>query len=182
MTEEDFPEIVQLDDGGIVAMRLDETLPQRPEPFEDARFAVQGNYEAELTEAALMEQAEAKLPALEAGQSFAEQELDSIVEDGLDRGAFVQGTPPAFMTEVFDKEPGDVRILSAFGAVVIVRLDAINPIDDNAEAQAEVARLNEEIGQILAGEIFNIFGEDVVLRAGPQINQQALDAVHVNFP
>ena len=182
LTEEDFPEIVQLDDGGIVAMRLDETLPQRPEPFEDARFAVQGNYEAELTEAALMEQAEAKLPALEAGQSFAAQELDSIVEDGLDRGAFVQGTPPAFMTEVFDMEPGDVRILSAFGAVVIVRLDAINPIDDNAEAQAEVARLNEEIGQILAGEIFNIFGEDVVLRAGPQINQQALDAVHVNFP
>ncbi|MEL6564492.1 MAG: peptidyl-prolyl cis-trans isomerase [Pseudomonadota bacterium] len=182
LTEDDFPEIVQLDDGGIVAMRLDETLPQRPQPFEEARFAVQAAYEAERTEAALTEQAQAVLPALEAGESFASQGLDSIIETEMDRGAFVQGTPPAFMPAVFDMAPGDVRTLSAFGAIIIVRLDAINPIEDNEEAQAEVARLNTEIGQVLAGEIFNIFGEDVVLRAGPQINQQALDAVHVNFP
>ncbi|WP_415920781.1 peptidyl-prolyl cis-trans isomerase [Tateyamaria sp. SN6-1] len=182
LTEDDFPEIVQLEDGGIVAMRLDETLPRRPIPFEEAKLSVQGNYEAELTEAALTAQAEALLPALEEGQSFASQSLDSIVEQELDRSAFVQGTPPAFMTEVFDMSPGDVRIISGFGAIIIVRLDAINPIEENEEAQEEVARLNEEIGQIVAGEMFNIFGEDVVLRAGPQINQQALDAVHVNFP
>ncbi len=182
LTEDDFPEIVQLDDGGIVAMRLDETLPRRPQPFEDARLNVQGNYEAGLTEAALLEKANAVLPALEAGESFASQGLDSIIEEEQDRSAFIQGTPPAFMTDVFDMQPGDVRTLTGFGAVIIVRLDAINAIEDNAEAQAEVARLNEEIGQIVAGEIFNIFGEDVVLRAGPQINQQALDAVHVNFP
>ncbi|WP_299686971.1 peptidylprolyl isomerase [uncultured Tateyamaria sp.] len=182
LTEDDFPEIVQLDDGGIVALRLDEVLPRRPLPFDEAKLNVQGNYEAGLTEAALTQQAETVIPALEAGESFAAQGLDSIVETELDRGAFVQGTPPAFMSEVFDMEPGEVRTLSAFGALIIVRLDAINPIENNEEAQVEVARLNEEIGQIVAGEIFNIFGEDVVLRAGPQINQQALDAVHVNFP
>ena len=122
------------------------------------------------------------MPALREGQSFEAQEFESQTDVGLTRTDFVPGTPPEFMTTLFEMEPGEVRVLSAFGAVIIVRLDAINPIDDNAEAQAEIARLNEEIGQIVAGEIFNIFGEDVVLRAGPQINQQALDAVHVNFP
>ena len=63
-----------------------------------------------------------------------------------------------------------------------MRLDAVNPIGDSPEAQAETDALSAEMGQIVAGEIFSIFGEDVVLRAGSQINQQALDAVHVNFP
>jgi len=182
LTEDDFPEIVTLEDGGVVAMRLEETLPRRPLPFDEAKLSVQGNLEAERTEAQLTEQAEAVLPALEAGESFASQQLDSIVETDLDRSAFVQGTPPAFMTEVFEMAPGDVRLISGFGAIFVVRLDGITPIADNAEAQAEADGLSAEIGQILAAELFNIYGEDVVLRANPQINQQALDAVHVNFP
>ncbi|MCB4379709.1 peptidylprolyl isomerase [Synechococcus sp. MU1644] len=182
LTQDDFPEIVQLDDGGIVAMRMDDLLPPRPAPFEEAKLNVQGNWEAEQTEARLTDKAEALLPALKAGESFASQSLDSIVETDLDRSAFVQGTPPAFMPAVFKMEPGDVRIIPGYGAVLVVRLDAINETTDTPEVQAETEALSAEMGQLLAGEIFNIFGEDVVLRAGTQINQQALDAVHVNFP
>ncbi|APX11678.1 peptidylprolyl isomerase [Tateyamaria omphalii] len=182
LTQDDFPEIVQLDEGGIFAMRMEELLPPRPAPFEEAKLNVQGNWEAEQSEARLTAKAEALLPALEAGESFASQSLDSIVETELDRSAFVQGTPPEFMTSVFEMEPGDVRIIPGYGAVLVVRLDAINPAADSPEVQAETEALSAELGQIMAGEIFNIFGEDVVLRAGTQINQQALDAVHVNFP
>ncbi|WP_147105813.1 peptidylprolyl isomerase [Tateyamaria sp. syn59] len=182
LTQDDFPEIVQLDEGGIFAMRMDDLLPPRPAPFEEAKLNVQGNWEAEQSEARLTDKAEALLPALEAGESFASQSLDSIVETELDRGAFVQGTPPEFMTSVFEMDPGDVRIIPGYGAVLVVRLDAINPAEDTPEVQAETEALSAELGQIMAGEIFNIFGEDVVLRAGTQINQQALDAVHVNFP
>lgn len=182
LTVDDFPEIVQLGDGGIVAMRLEEVLPPRPAPFEEAKMNVQGNYEAEQTEIGLTAQAEALLPALEAGESFASQALDATTEADIDRSAFIPGTPPAFMTEIFEMEPGEVRIIPSFGSILIVRLDAITPIGDSEEAQAETATLSDEMGQILATELFNVFNEDVVVRAGPQINQQALDAVHVNFP
>ena len=182
LTQDDFPEIIALEDGGIVAMRLDDTLAPRPAPFEDAALNIRGNWDAEQTEMRLTEQAQAVLPALEAGESFASQALDSIIEEDLDRGAFVQGTPPTFMPAVFEMQPGDVRVLPGFGAVLIVRLDAINSADDNEDAQTETATLSEEIGQIVATELFTAFSEDVVVRANPQINQQALDAVHVNFP
>jgi len=182
LTEEDFPEIVQLEDGGIVAMRMDESLPRRPIPFEEARENVQGNYEAEQTEAALMAQAEAVLPALRNGESFASQALDSVIEEELARNAFVPGTPPNFNDDVFEMEPGEVRVMSAFGAIVIVRLDGINPASDNPDARTEIERLSRETGQFLAAELFDIFGSDAVLRAGPQIDQRAIDAVHVNFP
>ena len=182
LTEDDFPEILSLEDGGIFAMRLEEVLPPRPAPFEDAAMNVRANWEADQTEQRLTAQAQAVLPALESGQSFAEQALDSIAEIDLDRSAFVQGTPPAFMPAVFEMEAGDVRIIQGFGSVLIVRLDAIHPIQDSDEVTRETEALSREVGQSVAAELFNLFGEDVVLRAGPQINQQALDAVHVNFP
>jgi len=182
LTEDDFPEILSLEDGGIFAMRLEEVLPPRPAPFEDAALNVRANWEADQTEQRLTAQAEAILPAIEAGQSFAEQGLDSIAEIDLDRSAFVQGTPPAFMPAVFEMDAGDVRIIQGFGSVLIVRLDAIHPIADTNEVAQETEALSREVGQLVAAELFNLFGEDVVLRAGPQINQQALDAVHVNFP
>ncbi|WP_299653728.1 peptidylprolyl isomerase [uncultured Tateyamaria sp.] len=182
LSQDDFPEIVQLDDGGIVALRMEELLPPRPAPFDEARLNVQANWEAERTEARLTEMAEALLPALESGETFASQSLDSIVETDMDRSAFVQGTPPEFMPAVFEMAPGEVRIISGYGAVLVVRLDAINPLTDTPEAVAETEALSAEMGQILAGELFSVYGEDVVLRAGTQINQQALDAVHVNFP
>ena len=182
VTLDDFPEIVQLEDGGIIALRLDEVLPRRPIPFDTARADVRSDYLAEQTEAALRLQVEAIVPALIAGDSFASQNLDSVIEEGLERGAFIDGAPPALMAEVFGMDVGDVRVVPGFGSIFIARLDGINPIEDNAEAQAEIARLNDEIGQVVGIEIFNIFGADVVQRAGRQINAQALDAVHVNFP
>ncbi|WP_299370048.1 peptidylprolyl isomerase [uncultured Tateyamaria sp.] len=182
LTDNDFPEIITLDDGGIVAMRLEETLPPRPAPFENVADAVRTNWSAEQTQERLTAQVATVLPALEAGDSFASQALDSIVETDQDRSAFIQGTPPIFMQTVFEMEPGEVRVVDGFGAVMIVRLDGINDIENDAEAQEETAALSREIGQLVAAELFNLFGEDVVLRAGPQINQQALDAVHVNFP
>ena len=182
LSEEDFPEIMSLDDGGIFAMRLEETLPPRPAPFEDAELNVRANWEAAQTEERLTAQAETALPALEGGDSFAEQGLDAILEIDLDRSAFVQGTPPAFMPAVFEMEVGEVRIIQGFGSVLVVRLDKITPVETNDEVTTETQALSAEIGQSVATELFSLFGEDVVLRAGPQINQQALDAVHVNFP
>jgi peptidyl-prolyl cis-trans isomerase D len=182
LSANDFPEMVALGDGGLVAMRLDETLPPRPAPYEEAALNVRANWDAEQTEQRLMTQAETILPALQAGDSFTSQSLNSIGERDLDRSATVQGTPPQFMQQVFEMEPGEVRVLPGYGSVLIVRLEAINPIGDSEAALAESATLSEEIGQNVALELFNLYGEDVVVRAKPQINRRALEAVHVNFP
>jgi peptidyl-prolyl cis-trans isomerase D len=55
-------------------------------------------------------------------------------------------------------------------------------VGGSEENSMEMTAISKEVDQILASELFKIFSEDVVVRAGPQINQQALDAVHVNFP
>lgn len=179
---DDFPKISQLDDGSIYAMRLDEELPERPNPFEDALDDVRAEWEAEQTVEALTERANAIIAELGDEGSFAAQGLEEIVETGQTRGAFINGTPPGFMAEVFEMSPGDVAVLPDENSVVMVRLDGISPASEDAESVALQEQLSEQLNQTLAQDLFNIYADDVVRRAGPQVDQRALQAVHVNFP
>ena len=70
LTEDDFPEVKFLDDGSIIAMRLDETLPERPRPFEDALAAVDDAWTRAEIEARLTEQADGILAGLQDGATF----------------------------------------------------------------------------------------------------------------
>ena len=182
VTMDDFPEIAELDDGGIFALRVNEVLPPRPEPFEDARDAVQAAWEQEQTEAKLRTQAEALASQLSEGTDFAELELEPESTEGQTRNGFVEGTPPDFMEQVFAMTPGEVRVMGAEGTVLLVRLDDVTPAGDDPQAKALTAQLSAQINQTLAQSLFDVYASDVAARAGTQIDQRALNAVHVNFP
>lgn len=182
VTEEDFPEISQLEDGGLFALRLDAVLPPRPAPFEDVREEVLTHWQAAEVESRLAAQIDAQMPQLNGGTPFAELGLDAVREENLLRSDFVGGTPPGFLSEVFDMAAGDVSVHPHDGAVVVVRLDSIAEPADDEETETVRAQLAEQADQALAQNIFEIFGTDVTRRANPQINPQALQAVHVNFP
>ena len=47
VTADDFPEVGFLEDGSLFALRLDDTLPERPEPFADAKDKVLAAWQAE---------------------------------------------------------------------------------------------------------------------------------------
>ncbi len=182
VSEGDFPSILPLSDGGIFAIRLDEVLPPRPNPFDDARADVEANWEAARSERLLLAKAETLLPGLREGKTFAALELDSTEEEELDRSAFVAGTPPAFMSQVFEMTPGEVRAIESFGTVLLVRLDAINPASENTEAQTLQAQLATQVNQGLARNLFQIFAQDTLLRAGQDVDPRTIAAVQANFP
>ncbi|MCH9749045.1 MAG: SurA N-terminal domain-containing protein [Alphaproteobacteria bacterium] len=182
LTMEDFPKIIQLDEGGIVALRLEEIIPPRPAAFEVIMAELKENFKAEQVEASLTSQAKALLPALRSGEPFAEQGLKPTIESGIGRSAFLEGKPTSFVNDVFTMNAGEVRIIPSQGSILVVRLDKVVAVGGSEENSIEMTAISKEVDQILASELFKIFSEDVVVRAGPQINQQALDAVHVNFP
>ncbi len=181
VTTEDFPEVMFLEDGGIFAMRLDEVLPPRPETFDNARDRVVTDWTVEQTEAALRDQAQAALATLATSGDFVETGLNFRVENGLTRTAYLDGTPADFMTEVFDMDPGELRIISGDGAVFLVRLDEILPPEDTPELARMRAAFAEELNQSLAQGIFDAYVRDAQLRARPMVDQQALNAVQASF-
>jgi peptidyl-prolyl cis-trans isomerase D len=178
----DFPQIDRLDDGGLFALRLDAVLPPRPAPFEDVRDEVAADWQETETTRLLLAQVEAQVPLVEQGSSFAELGLDAIVEENLLRSDFVPRTPPGFLNEVFEMAVGDVRAVESEAAAILVRLDAIAPPAEDGEAERLRVQLSQQATQQLARDIFEAYNADVIRRANPQINQQAIQAVHVNFP
>lgn len=178
----DFPEIERLDDGGLFALRLDGVLPPRPAPFDDVRDEVLEHWQAAETTALLMAQMQDLAAQLEAGNSFASLDLDVFVEEDLLRSDFVPRTPPAFMEEIFGMEVGEIRVVESDAAAILVRLDEIAPPAADGDAGALRVQLEQQASQQLASDLFETYASDVTRRADAQINQQALQAVHVNFP
>lgn len=182
LTLDDFPEIMTLEDGGIFAMRLEEELPERPNPFDAAREDVSAALEIDRTEKALTARAETLVAQLNTGSDFPELGLTVTVEEDRTRGAFVPRTPPTFLTEVFKMQTGDIRVISGNGIVTIVRLDGISAASNSDEARDLRNSLQATLNQAVAEDLFQIFAQDVLMRTETEINQQAIDAVNANFP
>jgi peptidyl-prolyl cis-trans isomerase D len=182
VTEEDFPQIENLEDGGVFALRLDEVLPLRPPEFEQARKQLTASWENNQVESRLKEQAATLVPQLESGTDFTDLDLTATEESDQTRTGFVAGTPPSFMEDVFKMNIGDVSVVESFGTVLVVRLDAINTTEENENADALSAQLQAQIEQSLARDLYNIYSRDAVQRAGQNIDPRSLAAVHVNFP
>lgn len=177
-----FPQIDQLEDGGIFAMRLDETKPERPEPFEQARDAIQTAWRNAQIVEALTAKAESLTTELAKEGGFEAAGLEPKLGEGITRSSYVDGTPGNFMDQVFDLDEGGVAVLPAGDHVVVLRLDAVTPAGENDETQALMDRLSQQLDQALAQGLFDIYSNAVMRDADPQIDQRAVSAVHVNFP
>lgn len=181
VSPEDFPEIGYLEDGGIFALRLDDTLPPRPEPFADARERVVEGWTLQETETALKAQAETVMAGLGNGGDFTATGLKVQVENGLTRTAYLDDTPPDFMTKVFEMEPGEMRVIGAGERMQIVRLDEVLPPADTPDLDQMRKGYGQQLDQVLAQALFEAFARDARLRAHPTLDQRALNAVQSSF-
>lgn len=177
-----FPQIDQLEDGGVFAMRLDETKPERPEPFEQARDAVETAWRNAQIVEALTAKAESLTDTLAEAEGFEAAGLTPQLGEGMTRSSYVDGTPDDFMDQVFDLDEGGVAVLPAGDSVVVLRLDAVTPAGEDDQTQALMDRLSQQLDQALAQGLFDIYSNAVMRDADPQIDQRAVSAVHVNFP
>ncbi|QEW19877.1 Peptidyl-prolyl cis-trans isomerase D [Marinibacterium anthonyi] len=179
--QDDFPEVFFLDDGSIAALRVDDILPERPQPFDEARDGVIEAWTAAELERRLTEQADGLLASLKDGATFPDEGLDPHVETGRTRSDFVAGAPFSLMKEVFEMDPGEVRVVSGPAGVVIVRLDETLPPADGGQTAQLRGQLKGQLDQQLSSAIFQAFSRDVQVRSNPQVDQNAVTAVLNSF-
>ncbi|WP_170449894.1 peptidyl-prolyl cis-trans isomerase [Ruegeria arenilitoris] len=179
--EDDFPEIGFLEDGSIFALRLDEVLPPRPEPLESARARVAAAWVQEQTAKALEEQANGIVTQLAVDGDFTATGLPFRVENALTRTAFLDNVPADFMTQIFEMEPNELRVIAGPDAAFIVRLDEVLPPAETDEQRLMQEAAAAQLNQALAQNIFDIYVRDAQTRARPTLDQRALNAVQANF-
>lgn len=180
LKEGDFPEVVELEDGGIFAMRLDEVIAPRLRPFEEVEEQVTAGWQAEETRRLLAAKAGGMKALLDAGDAFDTLGLTVETGEGLTRGAV---NPPAMARQIFSMETGQSAVIEAGNEVYLLRLDAILPPDEEDPAAAFLRQtLDSQAAQSLTQDIYGYFAESLLGEAGLTLEQSAINAVHAQFP
>ena len=179
----DFPELFELEDGGIFVLSVAEVRPPALRPFEEVRDEVARAWEAEARRAALLAEAEALAEAVREAGSFTPEMPAPSAEVALTRRNFVQGTPQGFMEAVFDMdEPGEVIVVPGETGGIVVQLTEILPADpDDPDLAAQSQALAERAVATISQDIYAAWAGRLRESTDVQIDTAALNAVHAQF-
>ena len=177
----DFPELIDLDDGGLVALRLDEILPPAPIPLAEATPKVTEAWHAAALARALSDRAVAIKAGVEGGTSLRSFGiLDTTPR--IARDGFVEGAPPALMTAVFEMQVGQVRVIEGPGFTGLLRLDLVLPADaadpDRAPLREAIAA---QVEQGLAADALALYTAEQTRSGGIVLDEAAIAAVHAQM-
>jgi peptidyl-prolyl cis-trans isomerase D len=177
----DFPEAISLDDGGLVALQLDEILPPAPIPFEDAREDVAQKWRADALAAALAARAAEIKTAVEGGASIGSFGIVSVTPE-LSRQGRIEGAPAEAVAALFKAAEGAVEVFAADEATFVIRLDKIIPAaatGDDATALRDAITVQTQ--QAIATDAFEAFTAAISAEAGISLDQTAITAVNAQF-
>ncbi|MFT5744539.1 MAG: peptidyl-prolyl cis-trans isomerase D [Paracoccaceae bacterium] len=178
-----FPELLELEDGGIFALQVDAIVAPQLRALDDVRTEVIAGWEAAQTQDMIMAQARELADQIDGDTDLGALGLSPTIEAAQTRRGFIEGTPPGFLASIFDMAVGDVAVIDRAGnGAIIVRLDASAAPDMADETvAADRARIAETAAAGIAQDIFEVFNRDVQIRTDVEINQNAVNAVHATF-
>ncbi|MDA7429778.1 SurA N-terminal domain-containing protein [Primorskyibacter aestuariivivens] len=182
VSEDDYPEVEELGDGGIFAIRLNGVNAPRPQTLDEVRVQVEADWLRAKTETRLVAKAEEIAAELGEGKTFEGLGLRPNVQRGQTRNGFLPGLPADALRRIFAMDAPGVITLPHDGAAVVIRLEQIEEPDfDSEESKAVLTAVEQQVSGGLSTDMFQALARDIQSRVGIGIDQQALNAVHANF-
>ena len=175
----EFAEILELEDGGIFALRIDEVRAPAPIPLAEVRDAAAAAWRGAELKSRLMDRAEelaaevSEAGAFPEGGPIPQEELD------LDRRARVAGTPPVFVTDLFDAAEGEAIVVETPEGAIVALVTGTGQADILSED--ERTALLDEAQAGITQDIFDVFLRTLQTRTEVRLDQAAINAVNANF-
>ena len=181
--EGDFPELLELSDGGLFALRLDEIVPPALPPLDEIEAEVAEAWAATALRDAVAERASQLVGQIATGATL-ESLGDTTQERLIRRQDLLPDLPPTTAAQVFQMEnEGDIVMIPGADAAHVIRLDAINAANRNApDTSILIQILDQTIAQSIATDIFEAYGQATQAEAGFTTNSGVINAVHAAFP
>ena len=181
LQEGDFPEAVELDDGTIVALRLDEIVPPTPIPFAEVRDKVTEAWRKDTLAKELALRANQIKTAVDGGGSLKNFGIISTNRN-LMRDATLEELPPDVIKTAFTMKEGEVTTLNLTAFVGLIRLDKITPAATKGK-DADVLRdtIALEARTDISQDAFTLFSDALELEAGVELDQATIDALNAQL-
>ncbi len=183
VAEGDFPEVLQLDDGGIFALRLDKKIEPTLQPMDDVLSTVISGWERGEIEKRLGKLADATIARLGEGIAFNGLGYDVTPETEVLRNDTIEGLPNGLIAKVFETDKDSANIVPGDAARFIIYTDdIIAPDTSDPDYAALKSGLENQIKQALSGDVFAAFTKTLQTRDNIVVNQAVINAVHAQFP
>ena len=177
----DYPEATALSDGGLIALRLDDTMPPAPVPLDKIRDKVTAAVHADALARALTAQATAAGAAVKAGANLGALGIVTNIT-ATTRDAAPEGTTPDVVKAAFTMAVGEVRLIDTPDFTGLIRLDTITQADPAAAAtKTERDRVATQAQQWLAQDTYDLFTTEMTAQGGLSIDQSAINSVQAQM-
>jgi peptidyl-prolyl cis-trans isomerase D len=179
---DDYAEAIPLEDGGVVALRLDEVVPAAPIPFDEARDAVAADWRKDALAEALAARAAEIKAGIEGGAAIGSFGIVDVTPE-IARDGFLANAPDNLVADVFRMEEGAVSVVEGPGFVAVVKLDSIQLAETEGE-EAETLReaLAAQARQAISADAFTAFTNALTNEAGVMLDQSVINAIHASLP
>ena len=176
-------DILDLEDGGVFALRVDGITEAFVKPMADVSQAVFDGQQNAKTHELMMTRAEQIVNAIGAssGGSLSDFGGSLLLEDAtsVTRTSTIPDLPPSIIEDVFALEVGEATVIEDVYGAVIIELTSALPFDPtNEDAIAILAQIKAQQVQQLSQDLLAYFGAALVTASEPTVNQVRIDTLH----
>lgn len=177
LEKDTFLEAILLEDGSLVAMELVEVVPPTPQALDKVRDRVTSDASAKALTEALVAGAEAMADVVAGGKALAD--LGQTVTATLTRDETLPGLNGDLTVKGFSMAAGETVIWSETGMTGLLQVTEVIPVE--AADDAAKTGLADEYRASMASDVFALYSKAVTDKAGLQLDQGAITAVHTQL-
>jgi peptidyl-prolyl cis-trans isomerase D len=182
LSEKDFPELKNLNDNSVFALRLDGVIEAALQPLETVRPSVITAWGKKVEKDQLQNLGELIVRNVSLESPIAKFGFGEEIEVGVARDDFIDGTPPALVLKVFDTKLGMATLLDDSDGLIVLIPRAEYPANFMSN---EVKSLQEILGSridaALSQEVFQAFSNAVRKSVDVEIDQATVRAINSNL-
>jgi len=178
----DFPEVVDLSDGGVFAVEVNKVTEPATIAFAEVKTRVASDWKQSETLAQLQTVAQGFKAKLEKDSSFEDLGLTAVSETDARRDSFFQSLPPAVIVDVFALKTGGVLTLEGPNGVLLARLASVNAFDAaSAENTTAVTQLTNSLSAQIGADVLELYTAALRGTAGVTLNQTAITSINAQI-
>jgi peptidyl-prolyl cis-trans isomerase D len=179
VTADDFPELAQLDDGGVFALRLDSIAPPTLRPLDEVREDAAKAWTADETHKRLVALATTIKGEVDAGGSLSKRGLVTTFYSRFARTGHIDAAPAEVVTAAFATPKGMADAVDAEGRVFVLQVTDVHASDAKADEVRQLSdAIAEQARQSLSRDIFSLYAQAVQTEAGLTIDENAIAAIN----
>ena len=171
----DFPEIKELPNGGLFALRVDEIIEARKQEVDEIREELTDEWQKEERQNKLNDIAESML-------SLHQYKGEILNFNKKTRDETLPNLPEDIIKEVFNLSIGKGIVISGDQESFILRLKGISEANLTSDtAKLLVSQIKNQINNSVSADLFESFAKLARVNSKLDINEQAVNAVHSSF-